>query len=348
MTSPKARQSAAGRPIRVHFFFRAPRPGAAYSIERAFDSMIAALPRDRFVVSRFVCPYQSKGIVRRLLLMLWAAARQGDVNHITGDVDFLGLLMRRKRTLITIHDTVSAHRLKGWRRWLFRLFWLELPLRRAAAITSISEFSRQEIESLVPASTGKVVIVPNCLTVAVGAERHDFNEAMPRILHVGTKPNKNLSRTIEALSGLPCKLTIVGPLSTEQRDLLERGRVAYENHVGLSEPDLDRQYAIADVLVFCSTYEGFGLPILEAQALGCLVVASDLDPMRSVAGRGALLVDPLDPGAIRKAVERLRSEPSLRAKLRAEGILNVERYRPAAVAGQYAAIYEKLAIGPSP
>ena len=331
------------RPIRVHFFLRPYREGATYSIERAFDAMIAALPRDRFVVRRLICPVANEGLVKRLMLIIWAAFRQGDVNHITGDVYFLDLLMSRKRTVVTYHDAVSARRLRGLRQWIFRLFWLELPVSRAGVVTAISDFSRQEIEYFAPRAKGRIRVVPNCLTVAVGSDRRDFNEARPRILFVGTTPNKNLARTVEALSGMICTLAIVGPLSPDQRSLLDRARISYEPFADLDDDQLNAEYKRADMLLFASTYEGFGLPILEAQALGCLVVTSDLEPMRSVAGSGALLVDPADTMAMRAAVDRLRVDASLRASLRDKGKRNVERFLPAAVAAQYAAIYDELA-----
>jgi hypothetical protein len=105
------------RKIKLHFFFRKPRPGDNYSIERLFSTIIASLPADRFEVHCLTCPFYNNGLLRRLLLLLWGSFHQGDINHITGDVDYLGLFMRRSRTVLTIHDLASLNRLDGWRRF---------------------------------------------------------------------------------------------------------------------------------------------------------------------------------------------------------------------------------------
>ena len=77
------------RKIKLSLFLRRPLPGDNYSIERLFDAVAAALPAHRYEVRLRVCPIEGKGLLRRLALITWAACRQGDVNHVTGDVAFL-------------------------------------------------------------------------------------------------------------------------------------------------------------------------------------------------------------------------------------------------------------------
>ena len=77
-----------------------------------------------------------------------------------------------------------------------------------------------------------------------------------------------------------------------------------------------------------SLYEGFGLPILEAQAVGRPIVTSSWDPMRSVAGQGALLVDPEDVEEIREGVLAIVNNAELQSKLVSKGLENVKRYEP--------------------
>ena len=96
------------------------------------------------------------------------------------------------------------------------------------------------------------------------------------------------------------------------------------------------------MVVFASLYEGFGLPILEAQAMGRPVITSNFGAMREAAGDGALLVDPYSVGAIRAAILRLKNEPGLREELVRKGRENAEKYRGAAVAERYAEIYRRL------
>ena len=109
---------------------------------------------------------------------------------------------------------------------------------------------------------------------------------------MGTKPNKNLDRIVKALKGIHCKLVVVGALTDEQKKLIVDTGVDLENHVNLDDAAIGRQYQAADVVMFVSTYEGFGLPILEAQAAGRPLITSRRSPMQEVAGPGSCLVDP--------------------------------------------------------
>ena len=110
-------------------------------------------------------------------------------------------------------------------------------------------------------------------------------------------------------------------------------------------------YRGADIISFPSTYEGFGMPILEGQAVGRPVLTSNLEPMRSVAGQsGALLVDPQSVDSIRNGFLRLTGDEFLRARLIAAGQDNVSCYTLEAVAASYLALYRELdeATLPSP
>jgi glycosyltransferase involved in cell wall biosynthesis len=111
----------------------------------------------------------------------------------------------------------------------------------------------------------------------------------------------------------------------------------------LSDDELVEAYRRCDMVVFASLYEGFGLPILEAQAMGRPVITSNFGAMREAAGDGALLVDPYSVEAIREAVLRVKREPALREDLIAKGLRNAANCSADAVAMKYAQIYRNLA-----
>jgi glycosyltransferase involved in cell wall biosynthesis len=277
---------------------------------------------------------------------MWRARRhQGDVNHVTGDVHYLTLLLDPKRTVLTVHDLVMLGRLRGLVRLVFWFLWYWLPVRRSRAIVVISESTRAALLASVRCDPAKIRVIHNNVSDEFRPAPRAFNTACPRILQVGTAWNKNLDRAAEALAGISCRLVIIGPLSEEQLAMLQRYEIDHENHVGLSRAALVAQYGAADMLLFASTYEGFGLPIVEAQAVGRPVVTSNILSMPEVAGGGACLVDPFDVAGIRAGVQRIIDDPSYREGFVAKGYENVKRFGAAYVAKQYAALYREIATG---
>jgi glycosyltransferase involved in cell wall biosynthesis len=328
--------------MKIIHFQRRPPPGI-YSVERLFEDIRSALPADIAVEVR-VNRYPSKGFWGRCYDLLRAARCQGDINHVTGDVHYLTYLLDRKRTVLTIHDCVTLERLRGFKRGVFWFFWYWLPEKRCEAITVISESTKQELLKHLHCDPDKITVIHNNVSDEFAAQEKKFNHHCPRILQVGTTQNKNLPRVAEALHGLPCRLVIIGPLSQEQVNALERYGIDYENHVGLSREALLAQYRQADLVMFASLYEGFGLPIVEANAVGRPVITSRLYSMPEVGGDAACYVDPYEVTTIRTAVEKIIHDADYRQQLIENGYRNVERFRLSAVAAQYAALYRRLKV----
>lgn len=326
---------------RITHFMRRPRQNV-FSIERLYEDVRGAMPED-CGVSVWTCRNPSTGVWPRLK-DVWAARNaQSEVNHVTGDVHYLTFLLDRNRTVLTVHDLVSLERLKGVRRWVLWLLWYWLPVRRSRAIVTISETTRKALQDSVRCDPAKIHVIHNNVSDEFQPTPQPFNDTTPCILQIGTKPNKNLERVAAALQGISCRLSIVGPLGQAQADMLRRYGIEFENHVGLSREELVQQYVKSDMLIFASTYEGFGLPILEAQAVGRPVVTSNLSSMPEVAGGSACLVDPLNVESIRAGILSVINNPSHRALLIEAGLRNVQQFRAAAVAQKYAKLYREIA-----
>ncbi len=313
-----------------------------FSIEAVFRTINKELERNGVDTHRVCLPGDGVS-VRTLMRNLWHAFRiRSRVVHITGDVHYVAPVIRGP-VILTIHDVGSALRGGCMNRFFIKLFWFWIPALCVRRITVISEFSARELVRLVPFARHKVRVIPNPLPECSPSEPYDFCEASPLVLLVGTKENKNLPRIVQALTGLSCRLLIVGHLTPHQRSMLDNSGLVYRNETDLPPQAMAEVYRKCDLLCFASTYEGFGLPIIEAQASGRPVITSCVASMPEVAGKGALLVDPHNPQAIRDAFLRLVQDADLRNRLIAEGLENVKRFAPERVAGAYLSLYRELA-----
>ena len=163
-------------------------------------------------------------------------------------------------------------------------------------------------------------------------------------IKVGTKQNKNLARLIPALAGLPCRLQIIGHLSDNMIKQLAQFRITYDNWSNLSLTEVVKKYEQCDLLAFCSTYEGFGMPIVEANAVGRAVVTSNCTSMPEVAGEAACLVNPNSIASIRDGIQKVINDDGFRNKIITQGISNAKRFDPEVIAKQYLSLYEEIAM----
>lgn len=314
----------------------------SFSVERLFDDVRSAMPADiqvRLRVNRFM----SVGVPGRLRDAFAAWRHRGSVNHVLGDVHYLAWFLPRRSTVLTVLDCVSLERLSGLRRWLFWLLWYWWPLRRAAQVTVISEFSRDVLLGAVQYPPERIHVIHPPLSPEFTATPPVAHDGPRRLLQVGTVGNKNLPRVVEAVAGLPVMLVIIGALHDTERERMAALGIFFENHASLDRDELVEQYRRADMLVFASTYEGFGLPIIEAQAIGRPVLTSRVAAMPEAAGGAACLVDPLDVADIRRGIRQILEDDAYAQALVVSGLENAARYAPARIAEQYAAIYRSLA-----
>jgi glycosyltransferase involved in cell wall biosynthesis len=325
----------------VTFYYRKPRQVGNYSVEFIFRDVSERL-RDRIRSYSAISSYESKGLFKRIYICLEAIFRQKDVNHITGDINFIGILLKKRKTIQTILDCGQVHASTGIRHAVLKLFWLTLPVKRCRYVTAISSATKAEILKYVTCDPNKIVVIPVAISESFKRLNKPFNKTSPRILQIGTAPNKNIIRLIEAVKGLDCVLIIIGKHNQDYEDQMKRDQISYQYLSGLSDEEMKNQYHKADIVVLPSTYEGFGMPILEAQTVGRPVLTANLSSMPEVAGDAACLVDPYQVQEIRSGILKIISDDVYRNGLIEKGFENVKRYNPEKIAAEYFELYKNI------
>ncbi len=328
----------------VHFS-RRPQAGQ-HSIEKVFEVVRGELP-ERFRVVTVTSGYYSKGLRQRVATVLEARRIAAPVVHILGDVTYAALARPAASTVITIHDAEFLRRGSPAKNLAYSWLWLRLPARHAAVVTVPSAATLRELQALGAGEASSLRLIPHPVSDAFFASQRRptprSTGGRPKVLVVGTAPNKNLLTLAAALDGSGSEVVVVGRLDAEQRRAFAKARVAVREMGTLPDEAMPGVYSDADVLAFVSTTEGFGVPILEAQASGLAVVTSDLEPHRDVAGGAARLVDPRDPASIRAGVDAVVGDESYRRHLVAAGFVNAKRFSPARIASMYADVYDEVA-----
>jgi len=221
-----------------------------------------------------------------------------------------------------------------------------LAVRRAQRVVVLSEFTRRELARFHPTAVEKAVVVypglGRMFRPEQGPEQRSEDEELLRaygvapgyILAIGNiHPRKNLSRLLDAYLILRARRKSVpamvwgGLQRWESGELLERARSAGVVLPGfIAQEDLPTFYRQAEMLVYPSLYEGFGLPPVEAMACGTPVITSDTTSLPEVVGEAGLTVDPTNAEGIAAAMAQLLDDTSLRRSLRQAGIKRAREF----------------------
>lgn len=278
-----------------------------------------------------------------MLNLMFAKKQKADVYHVTGDVHYAVMALPKNRTILTIHDCIFLYQYSGLKRWFFHRLLLKWPVKHCRVVTTISEQSKKDIVKFSGCSADKVRVINNPLTEAIYYKEKPFNRELPVLLFLGSTPNKNLERVIEAVKEVPCVLDIVGIIPEEQEKKLRENNIRFSQSSRLSEQELAEKYFSCDLLLFPTLFEGFGLPIVEAQKAGRPVLTSKLSPMEDVAGGAACLVDPENVQSIRQGILKIINDAGYREQLVKDGFENIRRFEPQSIAQQYYSLYKEVA-----
>jgi glycosyltransferase involved in cell wall biosynthesis len=268
----------------------------------------------------------------------------GDVNHVTGDVNFLLLGLAGRKNLLTVHDmghynTLRRNKLK---HTIYHFFWFYFPLKFASHVTVISNFTKQKLLETFPYPEERITVVYDPVKPVFQLRKKGTINGTPRILQIGSGKHKNLNNLLEAAKGMQVHLDIIAWIDEQLTAKLADYGIAHTLHSGLTDEQVFALYEQCDIVFFASYYEGFGMPIIEAQAVGRPVITSNFGAMQEVAGTSAVLVDPDNVTEIKGAIEKLLSDQSFYDERVAEGLKNIEKFHHQKIANDYLAVYEKM------
>jgi glycosyltransferase involved in cell wall biosynthesis len=277
--------------------------------------------------------------------------------------------VRHTPNLITCHDVLAIRAARGEFPqapigWLGRLLqrWIFSGLCGARHVVCVSAKTAEDLKVLrgeIRENGSEVRVVYNALNwsyqpgVAFSGALASRLELLPGeryFLHVGGnqwyKNRVGVLRIFARLAEMgefsTAKLVMAGKgLPVELREAIREERLGDRviEAVDATNEELQALYGNALALLFPSLEEGFGWPILEAQACGCPVVTTGRSPMSEVAGEAAILIDPMDP---RGAATAIAIGLKGRERLRSAGFKNLERFGQETIADQYCAVYDAI------
>ena len=344
----------AGIGDRLNLYIPKRKANAEYDALLEMDGVTSHLP-DRPVWRRLSALWRVFGVAQQL-------QRDGvKLFHGLSNELPCGLGRRGIRSVVTVHDLIFRILpgcYKPVDRWIYT--WkFRSACRRADRIVAVSECTKRDIVRLFGIDPAKIeVIYQGCDEMfaerrsAAELDRAAREYGLPEryLLNVGTREErKNLLEVVQALEHLPAEIHLVAV----------GGRTAYTARVeryaaehGLTDRihllhkvtyrDLPLLYARAEVMVYPSRYEGFGIPIIEALNAGIPVVAATGSCLEEAGGPDQLYVSPDDPAELARAVSRILDDPELRRTLAERGRAYVERFRMEVVGPQMADLYGRL------
>lgn len=271
--------------------------------------------------------------------------------------NFITVAASHRPMVVTMHDVAPMLQLDHrWWKLLKRARFTRRyhhTMQRAAAVLTVSEFSKGEIVRYLGADASRITVTPlaaDDLDVQGADAPRPLEQAGvtgPFFVTVGGQEGRKNLRTLYAAmdtlyaNGVRIPLVQCGPgMSSNTRTLA--GHAPWLHHVGfVSDAELVTLYRRAVALVLPSRYEGFGLPVLEAMRAGCPVICADSSALPEVAGHAALLFPWDDAAALAAQMTRLANDPVLRAMHIADGIAHASRFSWSRVAEQTLACFAR-------
>jgi glycosyltransferase involved in cell wall biosynthesis len=301
-------------------------------IERVYKSHVRRLPEsfnlhELPVSSRIGSPFSCLALSHVLY------QRQPSKNSVFWNPGFVPILPLRVKKVVTVHDLIHLHFYTKAHRLYYNAVFK--PLYRCCdLIVCISEFTRNEFLEWSGMPSDRVIVVPNAVESSFAGLAQPTVTPRPFFFYAGNRRTyKNVPLMVECFfkAGLHLEgydLYLTGACS---EDLISIARRAGgENHLRflgfLQDQALVAYYKSATAVCFLSSYEGFGLPILEAMACEVPLILSSETALPEVAGEAALYVNPHEPESVVEGFKTMAFNDALRASFVEKGRLRLANF----------------------
>ncbi len=273
----------------------------------------------------------------------------------------------RGKYVVTIHDLIH-HQVPGKRKknWPYRLAYRAIianAARSAKKIIAVSHATKNDIISILGTPENRIDVVYEGVTSSMyrRPDAETIDELCRRLgidgpffLSVGVwRRYKNYPRLTRAFNRFisngskAFQLVLTGDPDSNYPEVMSEVRRSLPTHAlitpgKVSRQDLTGLYYSAFAYVHPSLFEGFGLPLIEAQTAGCPVAASDIPAAREIMKESAIFFDPLSENSITEAMDRIANDQDLRVKLKQDGDLNAKRFSWSKAAQETEIIYRSI------
>lgn len=256
-------------------------------------------------------------------------------------------IRKKTRVYVTVHDV-------GFKRYpnlykKIQYYYHDLTMRvirrRADKIITISDFSKSEIIDLYKVDANQIIVIPlgydkDKYNISVLANKNILDKykiIQPYVLYIGRlEKKKNIGNMVKAMayakvSNPDLKLVLAGNAGNDYeaiKNIITSSKLESEIILPgyIAEDDLPTVMKMAEIFLFPTLYEGFGLPILQAMAVGTPVVTSDIEPHREVAGGAAALANPYNPENIAKEINKIIKDKEFAAELKNRCLKRVSEF----------------------
>jgi len=324
--------------MKVIYFHRNTKAG--YSINKVTQTIVREI-EDK---EEYYMPSAGSGLkdLIKNIRFIRSHRQKEAIHHITGDVHYGILGLIGYKSVLTIHDTVGLDfiQMSRLKSLIYKMLWFRIPMMLATKVLCISEVTKSYLMKY--SSRKDIRVIHDAIDSSLQFSQLKQINSPVKILFVGVKDNKNLIRCFEALKGIDCIVTIIGKPSPKQIRALSENGINYTSKSNLSDKELNAEYYNCDIVSFCSLFEGFGMPALEAHQAGRPVLCSTIPVLKEVAGEAACYADPYDVASIRSAYLRLVNDETYRQQLVEKGKENVLNFFPSFIKKQWEDVYHEL------